>query len=348
MATEDELPEELDKLEISPILLQVKLLDSNLAVQSNPFFENEIKDMCSEIKVHQPLSNTTMQPFKALTKSHAGNQNCRRCRYRRASESVLDELRHTLPYVATDSAKFTRTPPNSVLKQTLKKSTALVGGPGNHKVLLRQPVLKALQTCLHPHSNTRKKLLASAVSNIATEGNDGPLTNKGMSDFRDLINECRSLLSEDVDFTGRLNQLCLSNNKSKNFNTIQTPNIKSNNKQRNNRRPKLFTTTLSLSLPETASLNESQQEAQAISLLQSPLLGSRIASTSLQQRNISSSSPEHATNQARCNTTCSQQAGNSAAVAACDDVTIDELASYFDTLVHIPKKMSSMAEMMYI
>lgn len=30
------------------------------------------------------------------------------------------------------------------------------------------------------------------------------------------------------------------------------------------------------------------------------------------------------------------------------DVTIDELASYFETFVYIPKKMSSMAEMMYI
>lgn len=30
------------------------------------------------------------------------------------------------------------------------------------------------------------------------------------------------------------------------------------------------------------------------------------------------------------------------------DITIDELASYFETFVHIPKKMSSMAEMMYI
>lgn len=30
------------------------------------------------------------------------------------------------------------------------------------------------------------------------------------------------------------------------------------------------------------------------------------------------------------------------------DVTIDELASYFDEFVHIPKKMSHMAEMMYI
>lgn len=32
----------------------------------------------------------------------------------------------------------------------------------------------------------------------------------------------------------------------------------------------------------------------------------------------------------------------------CDDTTIDELASYFDLFVHIPKKMSHMAEMMYI
>ncbi|KAH8410581.1 hypothetical protein KR009_005698 [Drosophila setifemur] len=47
--------------------------------------------------------------------------------------------------------------------------------------------------------------------------------------------------------------------------------------------------------------------------------------------------------------TCSQQASyNSPNPGNCDDVTIGELASYFDTIVHIPKKMSSMAEMMYI
>ncbi|XP_039480319.1 uncharacterized protein LOC120444606 [Drosophila santomea] len=47
--------------------------------------------------------------------------------------------------------------------------------------------------------------------------------------------------------------------------------------------------------------------------------------------------------------TCSQQASyNAASPGNCDDVTIGELASYFDTIVHIPKKMSSMAEMMYI
>ena len=46
---------------------------------------------------------------------------------------------------------------------------------------------------------------------------------------------------------------------------------------------------------------------------------------------------------------CSVQARMESTVAPdCDDTSIDELASYFDLFVHIPKKMSSMAEMMYI
>lgn len=44
-----------------------------------------------------------------------------------------------------------------------------------------------------------------------------------------------------------------------------------------------------------------------------------------------------------------ESAGPTAMTTSNDcDVTIDELASYFETFVHIPKKMSSMAEMMYI
>lgn len=43
---------------------------------------------------------------------------------------------------------------------------------------------------------------------------------------------------------------------------------------------------------------------------------------------------------------CSQQARLSQEVPF-DDTTVEELAGYFDNLVHIPKKMSAMAEMMY-
>ncbi|CAH1165847.1 unnamed protein product [Phyllotreta striolata] len=48
----------------------------------------------------------------------------------------------------------------------------------------------------------------------------------------------------------------------------------------------------------------------------------------------------------RCVETCSNQARLNAHPPC--DITMDELASYFETFVHIPKKMSSMAEMMYI
>ncbi|XP_016919830.2 oxidative stress-responsive serine-rich protein 1 isoform X1 [Apis cerana] len=49
------------------------------------------------------------------------------------------------------------------------------------------------------------------------------------------------------------------------------------------------------------------------------------------------------TGQPSSSNTCSVQAR----ISSCD-VTIDELASYFEEFVHIPKKMSHMAEMMYI
>lgn len=47
-----------------------------------------------------------------------------------------------------------------------------------------------------------------------------------------------------------------------------------------------------------------------------------------------------------CKQSCSQQARLSQEVPF-DDTTVEELAGYFDNLVHIPKKMSAMAEMMY-
>ncbi|XP_012284698.1 uncharacterized protein LOC105702045 [Orussus abietinus] len=54
---------------------------------------------------------------------------------------------------------------------------------------------------------------------------------------------------------------------------------------------------------------------------------------------------QNAVGQPSSSNTCSVQARIS--TPSCD-VTIDELASYFDIFVHIPKKMSHMAEMMYI
>ncbi|XP_033320899.1 uncharacterized protein LOC117217421 isoform X1 [Megalopta genalis] len=60
---------------------------------------------------------------------------------------------------------------------------------------------------------------------------------------------------------------------------------------------------------------------------------------------VQSDSTSSSTGQPSTSNTCSVQARMSP--PSCD-VTIDELASYFEEFVHIPKKMSHMAEMMYI
>lgn len=66
--------------------------------------------------------------------------------------------------------------------------------------------------------------------------------------------------------------------------------------------------------------------------------------------NNSSLSPSMKNNSASCSTQARMQSSLSGGGSdnCRDDTTIDELAGYFDNLVHIPKKMSTMAEMMYI
>lgn len=65
-------------------------------------------------------------------------------------------------------------------------------------------------------------------------------------------------------------------------------------------------------------------------------------------RNVTGQRADKSTSCNNNNSSCSQQARARICLNPPCDVTIDELASYFETFVHIPKKMSSMAEMMYI
>ncbi|KAL5289931.1 OSER1 family protein [Megaselia abdita] len=65
-----------------------------------------------------------------------------------------------------------------------------------------------------------------------------------------------------------------------------------------------------------------------------------------QQARIDSSRPSHTMD--NISNVVNNTAADGVMNTGGDDVNIDELASYFETFVHIPKKMSSMAEMMYI
>ncbi|XP_073824554.1 uncharacterized protein [Musca autumnalis] len=322
MATDEELPEELDKLQITPVLPQVKQLDNNLPLALNPFFEEELK----------PTSDATHGRVGVERESRT--TNCRRCRFRRASESsVLEEMKLTGGSSScSDESLNTSNISGGVQKPSFKKCISSSAGTPGKKLILREPVLKAISACLHPQSSVRRKLLLPASSHsidISTQTNERlPMAaSKGMTDFRDLIEECRSLLTEDVDFSVRLNQLSLSSRNSKNFTKMQTqfcnkPRIRTTHKQ-------LASTGTTTEVGSGGCVKDSNDEYhQQSSLAQPP-------------SNLQRCSSSH--------TSCSQQAaGNTATTTSSDDVTIDELACYFDTFVHIPKKMSTMAEMMYI
>lgn len=336
MAT-DELPNELNKLEIAPSLPQVKLFDRHLPVSLNPFFANDFhEDDRSAVGAGEYKCLFETQPPQ-LDQRQRGEQNCRRCRIRRRTESFLDDFKlqptsNTL-LVAEDTVVDTiRTTPK-LYKQPLKKNSS--NGGGGRKVVLREPILRALRTCFHVQNTARRKRNNSGADNDTTndyinqstdsQQSEQPSSSSGILNFRDLIQECQTMLQENVDFSSS-NNINLSRRNSKKFNTIQSTNSR-------------------------ATVNSTNRVHSIV--------------PGILRNNSSSIMASEATNltaRAANNTTCSQQAASQqcththshagvvggAGAATADDITIDELASYFDTLVHIPKKMSSMAEMMYI
>lgn len=106
--------------------------------------------------------------------------------------------------------------------------------------------------------------------------------------------------------------------------------------------PKLDLKYKSLSRFETVSFIElrTKRDKHFIVGLRSPRRRTYSDSTALSLPSTSESESETAQ---RPQASCSIQARMTP-----DDTNIDELASYFDLFVHIPKKMSHMAEMMYI
>lgn len=142
--------------------------------------------------------------------------------------------------------------------------------------------------------------------------------NKG-DDFKSLVNDCRNmtLTANVLDSSNSTIEL----HKTKNFQVLQS-NVCSS------------ATVATASTTNTPNTGGSSNSNFAI-----PSTSGSANNGNVNVMNTSSSS--NSSN----SSSCSQQARMNSANC---DVTIDELASYFETFVHIPKKMSSMAEMMYI
>lgn len=240
---------------------------------------------------------------------------------------------------------------------------------GEKKVIVREAILKNIGKCVHQNlvkqNNLTKELTKQqqrlsntflpAPSPLKPSRSENNLS-KGFNhdagddilDFRLLVAQCSELtLSNGSKSTDGPN---FSRNS---FKTLRQPEIFGSctshspmsfiGPSRRNRRArqlKRYNSTSSLESDSSSSGNGSNN-APAIGLsnnnCRTPPHHSAHPQQSLQQSPNSSSSSASCSTQARLN-------GSS---MPCD-ITIDEMASYFETLVHIPKKMSSMAEMMYI
>ncbi|XP_067625609.1 uncharacterized protein [Eurosta solidaginis] len=290
----------------------LNLIDTtNLPLNLNPFYEDETITTVLNVEDEPLLANSS-------TIQQRNQPGCRRCRLRRRSESVADAYKLANMALNTESSDVNCWTHSSlgIQRQPLKHGRGILRPPVLRKLQNLQKLLEVLPVTENeqPTANgnnasilTRSKLVASNT------------TNRGICDFRDLVQECQNLLEIENNLRERFGLVSPDQRISKNFTAMQ----------------------LSSSSPK--SLFNKKQETK-INIFST-------AQRSSPERNIAASSSRSTA----ASTSCSQQAGNSAVAAAVsssngsgDDVTIDELASYFDTFVHIPKKMSTMAEMMYI
>ncbi|XP_017857425.1 PREDICTED: uncharacterized protein LOC108610095 [Drosophila arizonae] len=278
--------------------------------------------LCDRNPFYSP--NVTFRSENILAPMQSTKQiiHCKTRRIRRSSESNIDDFNNKQldsPVAATaDSFEICVSPLRflpGVNKLQLKRSNITP----SKRNMVREPVLRITHDNLHTKCGFGTRIRRSIPLNLDERNRASfhkPRVNinikssiHGICSFRDLISECNILLDESKSKKETTDNIHMS----KNFITCQ---------QRGTSTLKATDKNSDITGDEQAFINRDQCSNTSV--------------TSFSSNSCSRLS-------------CSQEAGNSGASPRnCDDVTIVELASYFDTMVHIPKKMSSMAEMMYI
>lgn len=240
---------------------------------------------------------------------------------------------------------------------------------GEKKTIVREAILKNIGKCVHQNlakQNSLSKELAGqqqqrlsstflpAPSPLKPSRSENNLSKGFNQDAGDDILDFRLLVAQCSELT--LSNGSKSSDFSRNsFKTLRQPEIFSSHSNpasfvgpsRRNRRArqlKRYNSTSSLESDSSSSgIGSSNVPTTSGNSPRTHSSQQQQQSSQQQQQSPSSSSPTASTSSASCST----QARLNGSSMPCD-ITIDEMASYFETLVHIPKKMSSMAEMMYI
>lgn len=258
---------------------------------------------------------------------------------------------------------------HSILNPTPFKHKA----KGDKKAIVRESLLKNIGKCVHrsmvqPTKNTihqQQQLTSSAfhtTTNLLKPSlSENNLTkcfsnnsSDDMLDFRLLVAQCSELTLSSSTATKALDSPNFSQSSFKalrqqpDFSAFQ--HNRSAFPRRNHRVRQLKRSNSTSSLESDSSSTSSMAPFGPLVVgnpgaVTSTITGAQVLqhqpNQSNQQQLSQSSSPSSSSS-----ASCSTQARLNSTMPC--DITIDEMASYFETLVHIPKKMSSMAEMMYI
>ncbi|XP_055627882.1 uncharacterized protein LOC129769560 [Toxorhynchites rutilus septentrionalis] len=261
---------------------------------------------------------------------------------------------------------------HSIINPTAFKHKA----KGEKKVIVRESTLKNIGKCVHQNlaknnnaKETIKQKQSTASTLLPTQAGLRPSlsennlakcfindANDDILDFRLLVAQCSEMtlstscskMADSVHYTQNsfksLRQPEFSGSPS------ARPNAKHFRRNRRAQQLKRYNSTSSL---------ESDSSSNSSGVPFCGLLGncpgpsntspSAASSQQQQQQTPQSNQQQHqspSSSSPTSSASCSTQARLNSSMPC--DITIDEMASYFETLVHIPKKMSSMAEMMYI
>ncbi|XP_058834061.1 oxidative stress-responsive serine-rich protein 1 [Topomyia yanbarensis] len=248
--------------------------------------------------------------------------------------------------------------------------------PFKHKVkvekkgIVRESMLKNIGKCVHQNivkqSSIAKEIqqhhLSSTISAVSTlkpslsENNLTKCFNNDSSndilDFRLLVDQCSELTISSpaggkTQDSPNFSQTSFRSLRQPDFSVFQ--NNRTVLSRRNRRARQLKRSNSTSSLESDSSSNSSAPFSGSIGAGFSGIIGPATSSGSQQGQSSNQQQQSHSQSSSPSSSSsasCSTQARLNSTMPC--DITIDEMASYFETLVHIPKKMSSMAEMMYI
>lgn len=316
MASTDEddeqiLPDSLQKLEIVPVAVVTKTTCNN-----NPFYSIDANVIAAASTTNCDRTEKLFGPMCNDCTDHTENNGTvtpNRCTNRSGTGS---NLQHTIQRPTSFKNKN-----KDKTQQNIEKNLQI----------LREPILKSIGRSRHHKHEPPSVQINCTESNCSHENNDRLLTNENKSK---LVSNTTLIASADTD-TGIWNE------------SSNSRRIGKRNKEVSIDFKSLVTDCSHLTLSTSATMQSNNQihRSKKHSALEDTdddpsTSTSGNGGFDANNMNVSTSS-----NSSSASSTCSQQARLH--TSNCD-VTIDELASYFETFVHIPKKMSTMAEMMYI